>query len=67
MPLCDQKPALAQLAQRAGHRFHRETQLLLEGGTWHTVGSVAGGAGTTASWTDPDSITKAFYQVKFTP
>jgi rhamnogalacturonan endolyase len=36
-------------------------------GSWQTLATVVGGAGTTASYTDSASFTAAFYQVEFSP
>ena len=46
--------------------FTVKRSLTLEG-TWQTLGTVTGGAGNTASFTDPASFDKAFYKVEFTP
>jgi hypothetical protein len=39
----------------------------LEGGSWQTIATVTGGAGTQAQFTDPNLNSKAFYQIQFTP
>ena len=39
----------------------------LGGGSWQTLATVTGGAGTVSSYTDPASLTKAFYRVEFNP
>jgi fibronectin-binding autotransporter adhesin len=36
-------------------------------GSWGVIGTVTGGAGNTASFTDPDTLDRAFYRVEFTP
>ncbi len=36
-------------------------------GAWPSIGTVTGGPGNTASFTDPASFGKAFYRVEFTP
>lgn len=36
-------------------------------GDWQTIGTVTGGAGSTASFTDTSSFSKAFYKVEFNP
>ena len=46
--------------------FTVKRSLTLEG-TWQTLGTVTGGVGNTASFTDPASFEKAFYKVEFTP
>lgn len=47
--------------------FTVKRSLTLETGAWQTLGAVVGGAGATASYTDPSSFAKAFYQVEFAP
>jgi autotransporter-associated beta strand protein len=39
----------------------------LESGPWQAIGTVTGGAGNTASFTDPATFGKVFYRVEFTP
>jgi len=39
----------------------------LESGPWQSLGTVTGGAQSTASFTDPATFEKAFYRVEFTP
>ena len=34
---------------------------------WQSIGSVTGGSGTTATFTDPQSFQRAFYQISFEP
>ncbi len=36
-------------------------------GDWETVGTVTGGPGNTASFTDPQSFDRAFYRIEFEP
>lgn len=39
----------------------------LDPGSWQVIGTVTGGAGTTASFTDAAASGRAFYQIKFDP
>jgi hypothetical protein len=39
----------------------------LGSGSWQTLGTVVGGAGSTASYTDAATFAKAFYRVEFVP
>ena len=39
----------------------------LDSGPWQSIGTVTGGAGNTASFTDPTAFQKVFYRVEFTP
>lgn len=36
-------------------------------GSWPSIGTVTGGPGTTATFTDPATLDRAFYRVEFTP
>ena len=47
--------------------FTVKRSLNLESGEWQTLGTVVGGTGATASYTDPSSFEKAFYRVEFVP
>ena len=47
--------------------FTVKRRLILATGTWQPIGTVTGGPGPTASFTDPDSFDRAFYRVEFTP
>lgn len=47
--------------------FTVKRSVLLGGGSWQTLATVTGGAGAVSSYTDPASLTKAFYRVEFVP
>jgi autotransporter-associated beta strand protein len=47
--------------------FTVKRRLTLESGTWQSIGTVTGGAGSTAAFTDPLSFPRAFYRIEFTP
>ncbi|MCW1914050.1 autotransporter-associated beta strand repeat-containing protein [Luteolibacter sp. GHJ8] len=47
--------------------FTVKRRLALGSGTWEPIGTVTGGIGSTASFTDPASFSRAFYRVEFTP
>lgn len=36
-------------------------------GSWPSIGTVTGGPGTTATFTDPATLDRAFYRIEFTP
>ena len=47
--------------------FTVKRSLSLERGSWQTVATVTGGAGTQSQFTDSTLNSKAFYQIEFTP
>jgi autotransporter-associated beta strand protein len=47
--------------------FTVKRRLALDNGTWQTIATVTGGAGPTATFTDPVSFPRAFYRIEFTP
>lgn len=50
-----------------GLQFVVKISFSLDGENWDAIATVTGGNGSTASYTDPDSFTKAFYRVEFQP
>ncbi|MBN8457690.1 MAG: autotransporter-associated beta strand repeat-containing protein [Verrucomicrobia bacterium] len=51
----------------AGIVFTIRRSLSLGLGGWQTIGTVTGGPGATATFTDPASFSRAFYRIEFTP
>lgn len=47
--------------------FTIRRSLSLGGGGWQNIGTVTGGPGATATFTDPSSFSRAFYRIEFTP
>jgi len=47
--------------------FTVKRSVSLAAGSWQTLGTVVGGAGTVSTYNDPASLAKSFYRVEFNP